>query len=145
MRGLRELAPVLREEQEALSGSDPETLEQIVERKTALLQDLQSSVLAREQILQQCGLAKGLPGSEQFIRQHFTPGEILADWKALVTLSREVDELNTHNGKLALAGERSTRQAIGILTGRSTEPNTYKRRRGPPGKQSGPGGSLGKC
>lgn len=144
LKGLRELLAVLQEEQKALSGNDPESLEQIVKQKTALLLELESSVLAREQILQQCGLAKGLSGSEQFIRQHFTPDEILADWKSLITLSREVDELNTHNGKLALAGERTTRQAIGILTGRTTEPDTYNKRRNS-GNRNGPGGSLGKC
>lgn len=126
-QGLGVLVQILRDEQAALSGSDAQTLETCVQRKLEQLQQLEHSVMAREQILQQADCNSGLQGSEQFIREHFTPDEILALWKKVQHLSSEVDELNAHNGKLAMAGERATRQALSILTGRQSANDTYGR------------------
>lgn len=142
LSGLRALVDTLREEQAALTGNDPQRLEDCVKRKVAQLQQLEHSVVAREQIQKQAGLEGGLAGAEQFIRGHFTPDEILADWQALKQLSREADELNIQNGKLALAGERSTRQALSILTGRVAQKDTYGKR---PDRSNGGGFSFGKC
>jgi len=144
LKGLRELVQVLHEEQTVLTSKDAEALENVVQRKVELLKDLEHSVLAREQILKQADCGSGLQGSEAFIREHFSPDDIVDDWKQLVSLSKQVDELNIQNGKLALAGERSTRQALGILTGRSQEPETYSKKRYP-SDNPGSGSSLGKC
>lgn len=143
LEGLRGLLETLNEEQQALCGDNPDQLEQCVQRKTEQLQQLQHSVQAREQILSQLKLPAGIPGAEQFIRSQFTPTEILKDWQALKRLAIKVEAINTHNGKLAFAGERSTRQALGILTGRPAGDDiTYGRRR----RQARVGSvSLGKC
>lgn len=143
LAGLQQLRDILLQEQEALLGNQAEALEQIVQHKADSLQQLEHSVQAREQLLQQLGLPGGLVGAEQFAQQHFTPDELLEEWKRLVTLSREVDELNSHNGKLALASERTTREALGILTGRPVTPNTYSRK-GANGRTHS-AYSLGKC
>jgi len=140
--GLRVLAQTLQEEQAALTGNDPQRLEDCVQRKIQQLQQLEHSVLAREQILKQTDCGNGLAGTEQFLRRHFQPQEILAQWQELQSLSQQVDELNISNGKLAMAGERSTRHALSILTGRSEEPQTYGRKAG---KGAAAGYSLGKC
>jgi len=142
LKGLGELIEVLRKEQAALNGTEPEKLEQLVNRKLELLTDLEHSVMAREQILAQAGSGSGLEGSEQFIRQHFTPEEILEEWQQLLELSKTADELNTQNAQLAFAGEHTARQALSILTGRIQEPNTYTRRGAGRGNS---GLSLGKC
>ena len=143
LAGLRRLRRILEDEQQALLGDQPEALEQIVRLKSESLEQLEHSVEAREQILQRLGLPGGLAGAERFVQAHFSPAELLEDWKALLSLSREVGELNRRNGQLALAGERTTREALGILTGRGLGTPTYSRS----GAQHGglPGGSLGKC
>lgn len=139
---LRVLRDILLEEQRALSGGDAASLEQAVRQKNDCLAQLEHSVRAREQMLQQVGLPGGLGGAERFVSQHFAPDELAETWHELLTLSREVAELNDHNGKLALAGERHARQALGILTGRPASPDTYSPRLG--GSVAG-GHSLGKC
>jgi len=141
--GLTELREVLLNEQDALVGNQPEALEQIVRHKVESLQQLEHGVQAREQILQQAGLPGGLVGAEQFFSANFTPAEMMQDWESLVNLSREVSDLNVHNGKLARAGERTTREALGILTGRPQTTGTYSRK----GAESNglSGYSLGKC
>lgn len=140
---LRRLREILLQEQTALHGKDPEILEQVVQSKNDCLQALQHSVQAREQMLAQLGLPGGLVGAEQFISAHFSPAEMLTDWEALVTVSREVGDLNVHNGKLARAGERTTREALSILTGRPQAAGTYSRKGGQGQQLSGY--SLGKC
>lgn len=141
--GLRELRTILRSEQDALLGNQVEALERIVRDKADCLQQLEHSVQAREQMLQQLGLPGGLPGAEQFVSANFAPSELLEDWQSLVTLSREVSDLNSHNGKLARAEEQTTREALGILTGRPRSTGTYSSK----GAQAHglSGYSLGKC
>ena len=143
LAGLGELKAVLLEEQQALLGNDPGVLEKVVLHKSERLEQLEHSVQAREQILQQLGLPGGLPGTERFISQHFHPEELLQDWQALLTLSREVNELNQRNGQLARAGERTTREALSILTGRPRTTGTYSRKGAEAHGLSGY--SLGKC
>ena len=128
LAGLWQLREVLIAEQAALLGNQAESLEQVVRQKTELLHQLEHSVQAREQLLDQAGLPGGLVGAEQFARQHFAPDELIQSWKQLTELSREVNELNVHNGKLAIAGERTTRKALGILTGRQQTVDTYSRK-----------------
>ena len=128
LAGLRQLHEVLLAEQEALLGEEPETLERVVHHKADTLQQLDHSIQAREQLLRQAGLPGGLIGAEQFARQHFRPEELLDTWTELVRLSREVNDLNTHNGQLTLARERTTREALGILTGRPQTTETYSRK-----------------
>ena len=141
--GLRDLAVILKKEQQALGGNNVQALEEVVEEKQQLLAALHHSVQAREQIQRQAQLATGLAGGEVFIREHFSPAEISSSWKTLVKLSKEVDALNSQNGKLAHACERTTRQALGILTGRSQEQDTYEA--GSAVNASLGGYSLGKC
>lgn len=140
---LESLEALLREEQSALNGTDAAALEAVVARKLEALTSLEHSLVAREQVLLQADCGSGLDGSEAFIRRHFTPQEILADWKRLKALSIIIDQLNTHNAKLAFAGERTTRQALSILTGRTEEKTTYSRKRKSGDATSG--FSLGKC
>lgn len=141
---LERLRDILETEQRALLGQDATALEQAVQQKNSCLEALEHSVKAREQMLAQLGLPGGLGGAEQFLSAHFSPDEIklLEEWRQLVALSREVNELNIHNGKLARAGERSTRQALSILTGRSLAPETYSRKNHSTGHT---GITLGKC
>jgi flagellar biosynthesis/type III secretory pathway chaperone len=127
LAGLQQLRLTLEEEHRALLGSQPEALEQIVRHKAQVLEQLEHSVTAREQMQRQLGLPAGLAGAEQFVQAHFSPAELLQTWQALVTHSREVGELNIRNGKLAMAGERTTREALGILTGRGQSTTTYSR------------------
>ena len=141
--GLHTLADVLKKEKMALTGDNAQTLEDVVSEKLQVLTELQHSVQARDQIQKQAQVPPGLAGGEAFVREHFSVTEMASNWKILVSLSKEVDELNSQNGKLALAGERTTRQALGILTGRDQKQDTYKR--GLAGKASLGGYSLGKC
>lgn len=138
---LQSLLELLERERCALTAVDIETIETVSQEKMQMLEALEASVLARESLLKQAGLESGLPGGRLFIREHFHPDEMLEPWQHLEQLSAQVQSMNNDNAKLALSGERHARDALGILTGRSTDADTYGNKAN---KKLG-GYSLGKC
>lgn len=132
LHDLRSIEPVLQREQTALTGRDPGSLEQVVGEKLALLKQLEHSVQARDRLLTAAGLAAGLTGGSELVETLNQPA-LTADWQALTTLAKTVADLNDQNGQLANQGQRATRTALGILTGRPEKEDTYstlRRRQG---------------
>ncbi|MBT8039283.1 MAG: flagellar protein FlgN [Gammaproteobacteria bacterium] len=124
LHGLQSIEPVLRREQSALTGKDPAQLEQVVREKLALLKQLEHSVQARDRLQKAAGLEQGLEGGSGLVATLNLP-KLTADWQALNRLAETVAHLNDQNGQLANQGQRATRTALGILTGRSEKEHTY--------------------
>lgn len=132
LHGLRALEPLLRQEQDALIGKDPELLTRLVEQKLGLLKQLEPSVHARDRLQRAAGLPAGLDGGTRLIE---TLGDdaLAGEWAEMTRLAQAVAELNDRNNQLAVQGQRATRSALGILTGRALHDETYStlRRRRP--------------
>ena len=124
LHGLRSLEPVLRAEQDALTGTDPEQLERLVRQKMSLLKQLDHSVQARDRLQQAAGLDEGLDAGSALVEKLNQP-QLTADWRALTSVAETVARLNDENGQLANQGQRATRTALGILTGRPEDEHTY--------------------
>jgi flagellar biosynthesis/type III secretory pathway chaperone len=124
LHGLRSIEPVLHREQDALTGKDPAALERVVGEKLALLKQLEHSVQARDRLQQAAGHAAGIDGGSTLV-ESLSQAQLSTDWQALTTLARKVADLNDHNGQLANQGQRATRTALGILTGRPEREDTY--------------------
>ncbi len=124
LHGLRSLEPVLQRERDALAGRDPERLTGIVQDKLAQLKSLEPSVVARDRLLVAAGLAEGLDGGSQLVTT-LDDAALSHDWSELVALAARVAELNDINAQLAAQGQRATRTALGILTGRPSSDDTY--------------------
>jgi len=121
----------IRAFQATVDANSPEELESVVQEKLALLTELEHGIKARNQLQQSLGLTAGLEGGTLFLRQHKAPESVMQTWQKLLDLSAKVEQLNNQNGQLALQGERTTREALGILTGRKEDNDTYgKGRRG---------------
>jgi flagellar biosynthesis/type III secretory pathway chaperone len=132
LHDLRSIEPVLQREQAILTGKDPALLEQVVQEKLALLKQLEHSVQARDRLLKAAGLEPGSQGCTSLV-ETLGQAQLSADWQALTALARAVANLNDHNGQLANQGQRATRTALGILTGRPEREDTYstlRRKRG---------------
>lgn len=131
LHGLQLLEPVLRREQAALTGKDPARLEQVVREKLALLRQLEPGVQARDRLQRAAGMAAGLDDGARLVAS-LGHAPLSAEWTEMVRLARTVAELNDRNSRLALQGQRTTRMALGILTGRPLHNDTYStlRRRG---------------
>lgn len=124
LHGLQSIEPVLRREQQALTGKDPELLAEIVAEKLALLKELEHSIQARDRVQKAAGLEVGLGGGSQLVEAMAQPA-LTRDWSQLTDLAHTVAALNDRNGQLALHGQRTTRTALGILTGRTEANDTY--------------------
>ena len=124
LHDLRSIEPVLRQEQALLTGKDPAQLEQLVGEKLTLLKQLEQSIQARDRLQKAAGLEEGLAGGSALVETLQQPA-LTADWQALTTLAQTVAELNDRNGQLANQGQRTTRTALGILTGRPETEDTY--------------------
>ena len=141
LHGLQSLEPVLEREHHALTGRDPQHLEQVVHDKLALLNQLEHSVRARDRLQQAAGFDTGLDAGGQLV-ETFDQAALRRDWMQLNAVAQRVAELNDRNGQLAVQGQRNSRNALGILTGRSAEDDTYTTLRRKPAAAAS--GSLGK-
>ncbi len=133
LHGLQTIEPVLRREQDALTGRDPGALDQVVREKLELLKQIEHGIHARDRLQQTAGFGQGLEGGQQLV-DAVNNAALARDWSMLVELASQVAELNNYNGQLAVQGQRSTRMALGILTGRNAQEDTYstlRRKRGP--------------
>ena len=141
LHGLRSIEPILQREQTALTGKDPEVLEQLVQQKLALLKQVRHSVEARDRLQKTAGLPAGPEGGEKLVAA-LKQADLTRDWEVLTELARKVATLNDRNGQLAAQSQRATRAALGVLTGRPDEQDTYSTLGR--GKRAGGGYSLGK-
>ncbi len=124
LHGLQSLEPLLQQEQAALTGKDPDRLEQLVQQKLALLRQLEPSVQARDRLQRAAGLTPGLDGGARFV-ESLGEESLAAEWAEMNRLARSVADLNDDNSRLVMQGQRATRTALGILTGRALQEETY--------------------
>jgi flagellar biosynthesis/type III secretory pathway chaperone len=124
VHGLQALEPLLQQEQRALTGRDPELVQRLAQDKLELLRRLEQSVQARERLQAAAGVEAGIEGGRRLVLA-VADRALQQHWEQLTTLARQVAALNEENGRLALQGQRSTRTALGILTGRAVEDQTY--------------------
>lgn len=122
--GLKQLEPVLQRERSALTGRDPEDLHRVVADKLAQLKALEPSIRARDRLLAAAGLDAGIDGGSQLV-ERLDDAALTKDWAALVDVAADVAALNDGNAQLANQGQRATREALGILTGRPSRDDTY--------------------
>lgn len=132
LHGLESLEPVLRSESDALGGRDPELLTRAVEDKLLALKALEPSVTARDRLQAAAGVETGIEGGTRLVEM-LDDNALKQDWQALRALAASVAELNDVNAQLANQGQRATRAALGILTGRSNNDDTYASLRRKPG------------
>ena len=141
LHGLQSLESILEREQAALSGRDAGALERVVAEKLDLLKQIDHGVKARDRLQQQAGFAPGLEGGGALV-DSLQRDALSGDWSALVALAGHIAALNDRNGQLAMQGQRATRAALNILTGRPERQDTYSGLRR--GEKAAAGYSLGK-
>jgi flagellar biosynthesis/type III secretory pathway chaperone len=127
---LARLHAAILDERQALSGRSPEQLDQAVQAKVALLDQLPPLLQARDALQQRLGCAAGLAGGDQLLTSAPPQAEIRQQWEALKAQAVEVEKDNALNGQLAIQGEKAARFGISLLTGRTAEPGTYGRKGG---------------
>lgn len=104
-----ELLTVLDDERDALLGRDPAALERTVERKLALLSSIETMLRAH---------------AARPLREHGTDTPLRARVDQVL---EEAIRRNELNGRIAMQRELGVRQALDVITGKSTAPTVYGR------------------
>ena len=131
--GMQSLLAIMEEETDALTRMDAARLEQTVQRKLAQVRELEKAVTLRERLQKSLGLPSGLTGGNAFVGKAASRPDIQEHWQTYCSLAKQLETRNDMNGQLARQGAQSTRQALGMLTGRQQDDGLYqagKRRRG---------------
>lgn len=124
LHGLQLLEPILKRERDALGGRDPEALGDVVHDKLTQLKALEPSVKARDRLLAAAGLEAGIDGGSRLV-DSLNDEQLTAEWQQLSEFAAHVAQLNDGNAQLTAQGQRATRTALGILTGRPSTEDTY--------------------
>jgi flagellar biosynthesis/type III secretory pathway chaperone len=124
---LERLHDAIRNERQALTGRDPAELEQIVQAKLALLDELGPLLQSRDALQQRLGVAAGLPGGDDLLKAAPQGSLVRERWDSLKALAEAIEQDNVINGQLAIQGEKAARMGISLLTGRQAQTMTYGR------------------
>lgn len=124
----RQLLQLIDDEYQALQARDLPQLQQLLERKVPLLQQLERNGRERSAMLQQAGVSVDRQGLQQ-IAERSGSGEVIERGDELSALLDQCQEANQRNGRIIRAGQASTGRLLDILRGQDT-PNLYDRRGG---------------
>ncbi|MFV3305819.1 flagella synthesis protein FlgN [Pseudomonas sp. NY15181] len=122
----RQLLQLIDDEYQALQARDLAQLQQLLEHKVPLMQQLERNGRERAAALQQAGVSVDRQGLEQFA-QRSGNGELLVRGDELGALLDQCQDANQRNGRIIRAGQASTGRLLDILRGQDT-PNLYDRR-----------------
>ncbi len=132
---LRQFIELLQHEQELLKRGDTEALLPLIEKKNGLANALGTYAQMRENELARLGLPAGRAGMEAWLTMG---GEHAphSDWKNLLVLAAQAQDINATNGKLIGLHMQHNQQAFNALMGAAGRAMTY----GPDGQQQVGGG-----
>jgi flagella synthesis protein FlgN len=126
-----QLLETLEQENQALTGNDPEAIKQAVGLKQASLLQMSHQLQQRDQFLRQLSLPEGNQGTDILIGQ--LPGDHATTrlWSDLKQKARELKTQNEINGGIVTLGQRHAKRAMEILSGQHSSSHTY----GPDGER----------
>ncbi|WP_152221930.1 flagella synthesis protein FlgN [Pseudomonas sp. SCB32] len=122
----RQLLQLIDDEYLALQARDLAQLQQLLERKVPLMQQLERNGRDRAAALQQAGCSVDRQGLAQFAERSGN-AEVLERGDELGALLDQCQDANQRNGRIIRAGQASTGRLLDILRGQDT-PNLYDRR-----------------
>jgi flagellar biosynthesis/type III secretory pathway chaperone len=121
------LHELIMDERQALTGREPAALEQVVQQKLAVVEEITPLLQERDALQRRLGAAEGIAGGDQLVKSAPQESQVREQWDALRAQAQLVEKDNALNGHLALQGEKAARMGISLLTGRKAEPALYGR------------------
>jgi len=121
----RDLLQILGREYQALTHAEADQIKSISVEKQRQMQQLQERLLERDHFLLRQGLAPGKQGTELLLKQTPPLHDSQSLWEELQALAGRLREQNETNGGIVSLGQRHVQQALDLLTGRSSNGDTY--------------------
>ena len=118
------LHKLLLEEQEALKNRKPEVIENILEKKTALLLLLESSAKTRLSWAQSVSKEPLQKTWEEILNESNKPS-LKVEWEALKVTTERCKQQNEINGKLLASGKKALGRVLDVFRGKTANPSLY--------------------
>lgn len=119
------LGALLGIEAEALNGRDIDTIETLVGRKQALMQEFESLETRRQALLEHAGFGGPQPDVEGCIAWCDGSGRLARGWRLLLERIRNCQHQNRRNGAVMESSRRHAQQALALLRGQSPQTDLY--------------------
>ncbi len=129
-----EMRSILEQEYETLLHKNSDDILSIIKNKQKVNSKMRKLMLHRERFLKALALPSGNPGIHELMKR-LKCDETHNLWKKLIKQTHQLKEMNEVNGGIVNISLKNNRQALDILTGHSSENETYG-----PGGQSRKGG-----
>ncbi|WP_096084599.1 flagella synthesis protein FlgN [Agaribacterium haliotis] len=119
-----QLLLLLEQEQQALSDRDADQVDQLLEKKVPLLEQLEQSSKIRQHWAQQMGNSSDEQAWNKIVEQ--LGGETISkQWHELKSLFAKVQKQNEINGKLLSRHQKTVSRLLDLMRGKTAAPNLY--------------------
>lgn len=122
---LAQLKQLLTYEREQLEQRKQDELSRIVEKKSALVDQLGISAKQRQHILTTLGLPNNAAGWDTFLQRNTATLPLCGEWKQLVTEFEECQKMNDINGKMIARSQQTLNHLLDLLRGKVAAPSLY--------------------
>lgn len=121
-----ELKAMLERESAILAGSgESDELLQLIDEKTAKVQQLQELEQQREKLFFSIGMDNDPDGISHFLQQQIESPGLFPKWQQLLELGSQCREANRLNGTIIELGQLHLQQALCLLRGETTQSPHY--------------------
>lgn len=122
---LTQLKQLLTYEREQLEQRKQEELSKIIEKKSALVDQLNNNATQRQHILITLGLPANAAGWDIFLQRNTATLPLRDEWKQVVGEFEECQQMNDINGKMIARSQQTLNHLLGLLRGKVPAPSLY--------------------
>lgn len=122
---LAQLKQLLTRERGLLEQRQQDGLQEIIEQKSSVVDQLNNSAKMRNQILTTLGLPTNASGWDTFLQRNTATLPLRDDWKNLVNEFEECQKMNDVNGKMIARSQQTLNHLLNLLRGKVAAPSLY--------------------
>ena len=120
-----QLKQLLVDERNLLEQRKLNELQQIVDQKIVLVDQLNTNAKQRQQILNTLGLPTNANGWDLFLQRNAATLPLRDEWKLVISEFEDCQKMNDINGKLVGRTQQTVNHLLGLLRGKGTAPSLY--------------------
>jgi len=122
---VRRLKVLLVQERQLLEQRQHDSLQQLVEQKTLLLDQLGRHAQMRHKLLQLLGLPVNATGWDSFLHRNAHTVPLREGWRNIIEEFSECQRLNEINGKMIARSRQTLNHLLNLLRGQVGAPSLY--------------------
>jgi flagella synthesis protein FlgN len=122
---ITQLKHFLVAERELLEQRKQDGLQEIIEQKAVIVDQLNASAKLRQQILTALGLPTNAAGWDTFLQRNTATLPLRDEWKTLVSEFAECQKMNEVNGKMIARSQQTLNHLLTLLRGKVAAPSLY--------------------